>query len=124
MAGTIVITTLSDGTNSTSATNCIRGSAKAWVNFSGLMPIIRDSYNVSSITKGSTGVYTVTFTTAMPNAQYAAIVGTVGDSSPYNQPLINSTGSYLAGSVAVFNSPDYSLMAADSPLMTVAVFSS
>jgi len=72
MAGTLVITTLSDGTNSTSATNCIQGSAKAWVNFDGTgTPAIRASYNVSSITDNGTGDYTVNFTNAFADANYS-----------------------------------------------------
>jgi hypothetical protein len=72
MAGTLVITTLSDGTNSTSATNCIQGSAKAWVNFNGTGTVaIRASYNVSSITDNGTGDYTVNFTNALPDANYS-----------------------------------------------------
>jgi hypothetical protein len=75
MAGTLVITTLSDGTNSTSATNCIQGSAKAWVNFDGTgTPAIRASYNVSSITDNGTGLYTVNLTNAMPDANYCALL--------------------------------------------------
>ena len=70
MAGTLVITTLSDGTNSTSATNPILGSAKAWVRFSvsGTTVTVNGSFNISSVTRDSTGNYTFTFTTAMPNA--------------------------------------------------------
>lgn len=80
MAGTLITstiqgTTLTDGTNSTSTTNCIQGSAKAWVNFNGTGTVaIRDSFNVSSITDNGTGQYTVNFTTAMPNANYGASV--------------------------------------------------
>jgi hypothetical protein len=71
MAGTLTISTLSDGTNSTSATNCIQGSAKAWVNFNGTGTVaIRGSYNVSSVTDNGTGQYTVNFTNAMPNTNY------------------------------------------------------
>ena len=93
------------------------------MNFNGTGTVaIRASFNVSSITDNGTGTYTVNFTTAMPDADYAALVATVGDSSPYNQPLLVSTATYLAGSVRVFNSPDYSLSAADSALMAVAVF--
>jgi hypothetical protein len=63
---------ISDGTNSTSATNVIQGSAKAWVNFNGTGTVaIRASYNVSSITDNGTGDYTVNFTTAMPDANYS-----------------------------------------------------
>jgi len=71
MAGSLTIGTLSDGTNSTSATNPIRGSAKAWVNFTGSTATIRSSYNVSSITRNSTGDYTVNFTTAFSDANYS-----------------------------------------------------
>lgn len=73
MAGTLTISTLSDGTNSTSATNCIQGSAKAWVNFNGSGTVaIRASYNVSSITDNGIGDYTINFTNAMPDANYCA----------------------------------------------------
>lgn len=46
-------------------------SARAWVNFNGTGTVaIRASGNVSSITDNSTGLYTVNFTTAMPDANY------------------------------------------------------
>lgn len=45
---------------------------KAWVNFNGTGTVaIRASYNVSSITDNGIGDYTVNFTTAMPDANYA-----------------------------------------------------
>ncbi len=73
MAGTLTISTLSDGTNSTSSTNCIQGSAKAWVNFNGVgTPAIRSSYNVGSVTKSGTGIFQINFTNAMPDANYSA----------------------------------------------------
>jgi hypothetical protein len=47
-------------------------SARAWVNFDGTgTPAIRASGNVSSITDNGVGTYTVNFTTAMPDANYA-----------------------------------------------------
>jgi hypothetical protein len=47
---------------------------RAWVNFDGTgTPAIRASGNVSSITDGGTGIYTVNFTTAMPDVNYAAV---------------------------------------------------
>jgi hypothetical protein len=84
MAGTLVITTLSDGTNSTSATNCIQGSAKAWVRFAGSTGTIAGSYNVSSITRTSTGYYTVNFTTAMANINYTANVNASANGASYS----------------------------------------
>jgi hypothetical protein len=71
MAGTLTLSTLSDGTNSTNATDVIRGSARAWVNFNGSSAAIRASYNVGSVTKNATGRYTINFTTAMPDANYS-----------------------------------------------------
>ena len=50
----------------------VPGTAKAWVNFNGTGTVaIRASYNVSSITDNGTGDYTVNFTTAMVDANYA-----------------------------------------------------
>jgi hypothetical protein len=87
MAGTLVITTLSDGTNSTSATNCIQGSAKAWVNFDGASPTVRASYNVSSVTRASAGFYTVNFTNAFSDADYL-VVGSAGNSGNSNYTVV------------------------------------
>jgi len=49
-------------------------SARAWVNFNGTGTVaIRASGNVSSITDNNTGDYTINFTTAMPDSNYAII---------------------------------------------------
>lgn len=69
---TLVAQTISNGTVSTSSANVIQGSAKAWVNFNGTSTVaIRASYNVSSITDNGTGDYTVNFTNAFADANYA-----------------------------------------------------
>lgn len=48
---------------------------RAWVNFNGTGTVaIRASGNVSSITDNGVGDYTVNFTTALPNANYAAVI--------------------------------------------------
>jgi hypothetical protein len=87
---TLTTTTISDGTNSTSSTNPIRGSAKAWVNFNGNgVNTIRASYNVSSITRTGTGQYTVTFTSAFADTNYAPVMsGQRATTGGANQPLI------------------------------------
>ena len=52
-------------------------TCRAWVNFNGTGTVaIRASGNVSSITDNGTGDYTVNFTTAMPDANYCAVVPT------------------------------------------------
>jgi hypothetical protein len=123
MAGTLVITTLSDGTNSTSATNCIQGSAKAWVKFVGNPVAINGSFNVSSVTRASAGVYTVNFTTAMPNANYAfAISG----ASPANAPSYFSGGQLTTAlTVNLFNIAGGGVItSADASVVSASVFSS
>jgi|GEM_PF-6817416 len=75
-------TTATNATNATNASNATGTLAsqtiKAWVNFNGtssgtITP--RDNFNISSVTKNGTGDYTLNFTSALPNANYA-IVGT------------------------------------------------
>jgi len=50
-------------------------ACRAWVNFSGDFATIRDSGNVSSITENGVGDFTVNFTTAMPDDDYAITAG-------------------------------------------------
>jgi hypothetical protein len=61
------------GSVSVPVNTVVNGSAKAWVNFNGTTSpgTIRASFNVSSVTKNGTGSYTVNFTTALPDANYA-----------------------------------------------------
>ena len=48
--------------------------AKAWVNFNGTGTVaIRASFNVTSITDGGTGIYTVNFTNALADANFSAV---------------------------------------------------
>ena len=71
---TLKVNTIQDalGNNPSTAAQLNQGRAKAWVNFNGTGTVaIRDDFNVSSITDNGTGDYTVTFSSAMPNANYA-----------------------------------------------------
>jgi len=55
---------------------------RAWVNFNGTGVVaIRASGNVTSITDNGTGDYTVNFTTAMPDTNYACLVTGGGGNS-------------------------------------------
>jgi hypothetical protein len=74
---TLRLTSISNqgGTASVPSDTVINGTAKAWVNFNGTGTVaIRTSFNVSSITDGGTGIYTVNFTNAMPDANYVISV--------------------------------------------------
>lgn len=92
--------------NSLSASS--RGIAKAWVTFDGTLAYpsaVGRNYNVSSITKNSTGLYTITFATPMADLNYSVVsvakafystIGTFGTGE--NNRTLNSiqitTGTY------------------------------
>jgi len=58
---------------------------RAWVNFNGTSTVaIRDSGNVSSVTDNGTGDYTVNFTNAMPDVNYAVVMTTTGSTTTTN----------------------------------------
>jgi uncharacterized protein (AIM24 family) len=60
-------------------------TCKAWVNFNGTGTVaIRASGNVSSITDNGTGNYTINFTTALSDANYATVC-----SSSYSSAFVN-----------------------------------
>lgn len=75
----IRVTTLKDtsGGNSSSTADIFSGRAKAWVNFNGTSTVaIRANFNVNSITDNGTGDYTVNFSNALADANYAACMAT------------------------------------------------
>lgn len=79
MAGALTISTLNDSSGVLAAQNGMTGIAKAWVNFDGgyvnTPATIYGSFNISSVTYSSTGVFVINFTTAMPNANYSYTTG-------------------------------------------------
>jgi hypothetical protein len=84
---TLRVNNISDFSGGSSNLN-IPGTAKAWVNFNGTGTVaIRASLNVSSITDNGTGDYTVNFTTAMVDANYAVVAlcqGGNGNTAQYD----------------------------------------
>ena len=67
--------------NSGYGSSAVAYGCRAWVNFDGTgTPAIRASGNVTSITDNGTGDYTVTFTTAMSDANYS-VTGALGGST-------------------------------------------
>ena len=80
-------------------------SARAWVNFNGTGTVaITGSANVSSITDGGTGIYTVNFTTAMADANYATVTGGIALDATNNSrgaPLLRFGGTYSTTAVAI-----------------------
>jgi len=111
-----------DGTESTDVTNVINGSAKAWVNFDGTGTVaIRDSFNVSSITDDATGRYTISFTNAMPDVNYAFSASVQDNSSGAEFVAGRYAGTYAttALQVQVWN---YAGTEHDTPIVNVIIF--
>jgi hypothetical protein len=82
--GTVVLQNASNNLlmNSGYGSDAVAYGCRAWVNFNGTGTVaIRASGNVTSITDNGTGDYTVNFTTAMPDANYAAVGMTAGFNS-------------------------------------------
>jgi hypothetical protein len=150
MAGTIVADTIQADSTSTlvlkngvantpptiqdSAGTQIGTFCRAWVNFNGTTNTggfctIRSSFNVTSVADNGTGDYTVNFTTAMPDANYA-VSGTAspvlpGAGNGYRWVVIgsglNSDFSMLTTSVRIQVIFDASSKA-DGTTVTAAVF--
>jgi hypothetical protein len=119
MAGRLTISTLNDDRGVLAVQNGVTGIAKAWINFNGTGTIaIRSSFNVSSITDNGTGVYTVTFTTAMPNANYSAICSTNGSGA--GGIPIGGIVTYATGSCTVQTTTSAGVV--DNSINSVAIF--
>jgi len=94
---------------------------RAWVNFNGTGTVaIRASGNVSSITDNGVGDYTVNFTNAMPDANYAAFVMATWDGGPNFSGHRTTSGQTVNGFRALSGLAGGG--AADSSVMTAMVF--
>jgi hypothetical protein len=107
----------SAGKLSTASGSAPSYSARAWVNFNGVGAVsIRGAGNVSSITDNGVGNYSVNFSTAMPDGNYAA-VGIVSAYStrwdahlvvPANSGVLPTTYCQVLTSYGGFDSVDLS----------------
>ena len=85
MAGKITVSTINDSSGVLATQNGMTGIAKAWVNYNAGTQTINASFNISSVTYGSVGNYTLNFTTAMPSANYAWSGGSGLNNANQNQ---------------------------------------
>ena len=98
-------------------------TAKAWVNFNGTGTVaIRASGNVSSITDNGTGDYTVNFTTAMVDANYA-VAGCSSRAVITNAaPVFGLTGANPTASAVRVQTATTANAREDALFVNVAVF--
>ena len=100
-------------------------ACRAWVNFNGTGTVaIRASGNVSSITDNGAGDFTVNFTTAMPDANYACIATHSSTSGENDGVTYTDENSYAVASIRLFSKRDsrdsYTLV--DRRHISVAIF--
>lgn len=95
---------------------------RAWVNFNGTGTVaIRASGNVSSITDNGTGDYTVNFTTAMPDANYAAAT-TVASTGGTNGQGSSMNGTPTSSAYRLVSYRSSTGAAEDNPNIFCAIF--
>jgi hypothetical protein len=95
--------------------------ARAWVNFNGTGTVsIRAAYNVSSITDNAVGNYTVNFTTAMPDENYA-VSGMTNDNGNLTNVCYRTGGTFTASAIQISVVQDGAVLS-DSANVMVAVF--
>ena len=123
---TLRLTTISNQTGSASVPSdtVINGSAKAWVNFNGTGTVaIRASFNVSSITDNGTGNYTVNFTTALADANYAATIGGCYlDNNTIERNFGPTTESFTTSSVKILSADQTAGGGLDVAVVCVSIF--
>lgn len=126
--GTAVIQNASNNLlmNSGYGSDAVAYGCRAWVNFNGTGTVaIRTSGNVTSITDNGTGDYTVNFTTAMPDANYAmGAAGEIASGTNYNVIQFNQNTSPTTSAVRLTSLNQSGGVPAvfDSARVTVAIF--
>lgn len=109
---------------------------RAWVNFNGTRNatdtgastnganvLIRSSGNVSSVLKNGTGDYTITFTTALPDANFAdAIGGRRSSAGSVAQSLKTESGAKTSTTMQVLTATITNNTAADHEEVCVSIF--
>jgi hypothetical protein len=113
--------------NSGYGSSAVAYGVRAWVNFNGTGTVaIRASGNVSSITDGGTGNYTINFTTAMPDANYCAVgsskfvSGAAGQNLRFGVSAYGTDFTTTAVNVQTTTAGNQSL--ADSEMVSVSIF--
>jgi hypothetical protein len=97
---------------------------RAWVNFNGTGTVaIRASGNVSSITDNGTGNYTANFTTALVDANYAAVIGLGNDSGSTGAGWwVHRLPTYSTGSCQILSGRPDNGNYSDATIVSMAFF--
>jgi hypothetical protein len=99
-----------------------QASVRAWVNFNGTgTPAIRAAYNLASITDNGAGDYTLNFTTALPNANYA-VTGSADFIPGVTALSVVTVRTYTTSNITIDTSNSANGAKTDPTFVNVAVF--
>lgn len=93
-----------------------QSAAKAWANYNQVLNIVNDSFNVSSVSDDSVGIFTVSFSSSMANSDYSALI-TCGSLSGGANARTNGTFRSLTSSSSSLRS--YEVFAGDDDVDTL-----
>lgn len=97
-------------------------ACRAWVSFNGTGTVtIRSGGNVSSVTDNGTGDYSVNFTTAMPDANYAFTFGGYRSAANDNVALFGTATTPTTSSIRI-KAEDLGGTSVDPEIYNVAIF--
>ena len=125
---TLKVNTIQDssGSNASTTEQINQGRAKAWIHFDGQDTVaIRDSFNVSTLTDNGTGDYTISFTTAMANTNYA-VATTQPAQHNFTQAILgieqDHSNAFATGSIRVQSVKTGNNAAVDRDVQCVVIF--
>lgn len=104
---------------------------RAWVNFNGTFASspftianggIRAAFNVTSVSDNGVGDYTINFSNAMPDANYAVVATREMVTGATNPGTGTKAGTMLTTSATIFNIGGSSSVAQDNTQICVSVF--
>jgi len=108
------------GTTQNTATAPVYSSttAKAWVQYNAATPAVLGSFNVSSVTRTATGNFTVNFTAALVDANYAPLVSC----NNINAETKIQFGTIAAGSLQILSQGSVNTTSSYNPVLGCVVF--
>lgn len=95
-------------------------AARAWLRADGVGPSLLASGNIASFTRTATGEFSVTFTTAMPGASYAVVVGLGTAGAGFGAAIVQNVTT--AGFDLVVNRVDGTTSRQNPSIISIAVF--
>lgn len=135
MAGTVTVDTIQSGLSTPTVFKNTSGTeigrlTRCWIDYAASSTTINGSFNVSSMSRSSAGIYSINFSTTFSDTNYATVVGcspaisySLTTGNWFAGILVNASnvlvgktssavsvaGAYYNGPGVAFDSPDFSV---------------